>query len=92
MNATIEPQQEIQSNEPSKAEDKTLRRREKFRSYYHAHKDHIAEYRKKSGVAHKSYENYYEKNKERIRQRNLERYYERKAQVLPASESEKIEE
>lgn len=85
---------QIETNESlTKEQVKQLKRRERYRNYYHTHKEHIAEYRKTTGVAHKSYENYYEKNKERIKERNLQRYYEKKAkQIPPASESEKIEE
>ena len=63
----------------SKEQLKQLKKREKYNKYYHAHKEHIRQYRKESGVAHKSYEIYYEKKKEYLRQRNLQRYYEKKA-------------
>lgn len=64
----------------SKDQAKLQKKREKYNKYYHEHKDHIRQYRKDSGVAHKSYESYYEKKKEYIRQRNLQRYYEKKAE------------
>lgn len=59
-------------------EEKAQKKREKYNAYYHAHKERIQEYRKESGLAHKSYLSYYEKNKEILRARNLARYYEKK--------------